>query len=193
MNQSYFANSWRLYNKSKFRLEDYEYNEETRSLDLKVGLTSYKDLQGTNLTGVSDTLVDYTQKDGLRFKKLSQAIGVGGWVITRDKKFFLIKNALWKGEQGGKLDRPGGHPEPEEAYKDNQLTESSELSGIQVRAEIFSSEQKEIRDEINIPLDKQSKPELIGIVFNLDMGGRIGLEFKIDVNLTSDEVLQLYR
>eukprot|EP00088_Acartia_fossae_P005370 TRINITY_DN12368_c0_g1_i3.p1 TRINITY_DN12368_c0_g1~~TRINITY_DN12368_c0_g1_i3.p1 ORF type:complete len:294 (+),score=47.84 TRINITY_DN12368_c0_g1_i3:68-949(+) len=181
----------RIYNKSKFRLDNLHYKDSSVKLD--VGLTDYKDLQGTNLTESSANLVDHSKEDGKRFKKLSQAIGVGGWVITSDKKSFFIENATWKGEQGGKLDRPGGHPEPGDACTDCGQSDETKLSSDQVLKELFLSEQKEIRDEINIPLEIQGEPELLGAVFNLDMGGRIGLEFRIDVDLTSDQVLQHYK
>ncbi|XP_023345370.1 nucleoside diphosphate-linked moiety X motif 22, partial [Eurytemora carolleeae] len=168
----------RIYNKSKFRLHDFSFNDNT--LNLQVGVTDYKDLHGTNLSEDSAELVDNSEVGGKRFKRLSQAIG----------------------EQGGKLDRPGGHPEPEEAVKDNGLNNETELNNEHVGAELFASEQvktelfafeqKEIRDEINIPLENQSNQELIGIVFNLNKGGRVGLEFKINVNLSSEQVLEIY-
>jgi len=183
----------RTYNKSKFRLDDFVFDDATKTVVLHVGLTDYKDLQGTNLVDSRLELVDNSKIGGKRFKKLSQAIGVGGWVITKDRKFFLIQNALWKGEQGGKFDRPGGHPEPQDATLETGIDEETKLTNIQVRKEIFASEQKEIRDEINIPIQHQSEPELIGIVYNLDMGGRVGLEFKIEVDLTSQQIIQLYR
>ena len=56
---------------------------------------------------------------------MSQCVGVGAWVITADKKIVLVENADWKGEQACKIDRPGGHAEPDESSKLFQKTRSS--------------------------------------------------------------------
>ena len=51
------------------------------------------------------------------FDFTSSAIGVGAITITKDGFVVLIRRALWTGEAAGKIDRPGGHPEPDEALK----------------------------------------------------------------------------
>ena len=51
------------------------------------------------------------------FDFTSNAIGVGAIAITKDGFVVLIRRALWTGEAPGKIDRPGGHPEPDEALK----------------------------------------------------------------------------
>ena len=51
------------------------------------------------------------------FDFTSSAIGVGAIAITKDGFVVLIRRALWTGEAAGKIDRPGGHPEPDEALK----------------------------------------------------------------------------
>ena len=51
------------------------------------------------------------------FDFTSSAIGVGAITITTDGFVILIRRALWTGEAAGKIDRPGGHPEPDEALK----------------------------------------------------------------------------
>lgn len=61
-----------------------------------------------------------------------------------------------------------------------------------VRRELFECIQKEVRDEINVPLEMQSKPELLGVVINTEKGGRLGLEFIIQVNEESGKIKQLY-
>ncbi len=67
-------NKW-MYNGSKFRLADFSFKEETEGdngsrgqLLLQVGITDYKDLQGTNIADYAAELVA-PGTGGQRFRK----------------------------------------------------------------------------------------------------------------------------
>ena len=45
--------------------------------------------------------------------------------------------------------------------------------------ELFEAAASELRDEVNVPLEHQEEPELLGLVRDLAHGGRCGLEFLI--------------
>ena len=102
---------------------------------------------------------------------MSQCIGVGCWVITTDSKVVFVENADWKGEQACKIDRPGGHAEPGECVKEGE--DVNDLSNNVVRRELFDCIQRELRDEVNIGLEHQTAPELLGVVYNHERGGRL--------------------
>ena len=104
-----------------------------------------------------------------QFDYMSQCIGVGCWVLTTDKKVVFVENAAWKGEQACRVDRPGGHAEPGECPGED----ATKLSGAEVRRELFDCIQRELRDEVNIGLEHQSAPELLGVVYNHERGGRL--------------------
>ena len=141
----------RLFNQSKYRLGAESYNEETGKVTLHVGITDYKDHVGTNLSGHVE---QYLTEGEVRFAMMSQCIGVGGWVVTTDNKVILVETAAWKGEGACRIDRPGGHAEPEESFKNLSIVEKSyrNISNKLVVQELFESIQKEIRDELNISI-----------------------------------------
>ena len=56
------------------------------------------------------------------------------------------------------------------------------------RRELFESIAKEVRDEVNLGLEQQTRPELLGIVYNLQHAGRLALEFLITTTLHSHQV-----
>ena len=47
------------------------------------------------------------------FCYMSNAIGVGALTRTSDDWIVLMERAMWTGEAQGKIDRPGGHAEPD--------------------------------------------------------------------------------
>ena len=122
---------------------------------------------------------------------MSQCIGVGCWVITTDNKVVFVENADWKGEQACKVDRPGGHAEPGECVKDGE--DVNNISNNDVRRELFDCIQRELRDEVNIKMEYQKTPELLGIVYNHACGGRLSLDFLIKCDVDSVKVLELYK
>ena len=88
-------------------------------------------------------------------------MGVGAIAVTNDDFVILMKRAAWTGEAPGKIDRPGGHPEPDEILKLKSQSDAKDknqfyedFSNQEVLEEIFQSPQNELRDEINIKLGK---------------------------------------
>ena len=71
------------------------------------------------------------------------------------------------------MDRPGGHAEPSHAMEVAGAETLTEVTWQQVRQELFSCIQREVRDELNIPLDFQQPPELLGTVINHQAAGRL--------------------
>ena len=47
------------------------------------------------------------------------------------------------------------------------------VPGQEVRRELFDCISREVRDELNIPRDKQQPPELLGTVINHERAGRL--------------------
>ena len=95
------------------------------------------------------------------------------------------------GEYPGRIDRPGGHPEPDLVKKSSEKEAEDSykyLDAQDVLNEIFLSPQNELRDEINIPLECQSEPKLLGLIRDMDLGGRCAFDFLIPINLSKEEV-----
>ena len=84
---------------------------------------------------------------------------------------------------------PGGHPEPD-LVKNSEKGNYKNLKTQDVLDEIFQSPQNELRDEINIPLEFQSEPKMLGLIRDMKLGGRCAFDFLIQVNLSKDEVLK---
>lgn len=184
----------RLYNGSKFRLDSFQLKEKL--LKIQVGITSYKELLGTHHHPNADQLLNesydffFKGTEGFNdeFAFMSNCLGVGAIALTKDDFFILMERSMWTGEAPGKVDRPGGHPEPDLISKDH-----SNLTSKQVLDEIYQSPQNELRDEINIALSDQSEPKLLGLVRDMELGGRCAFDFLIKVNLTREQVLQNYQ
>jgi len=172
------AQNPKLYNASKFRLHDF--TVDSNRVVIQVGLTSYKELLGTHYHPKVEEL---TQDQN--WELMSNCMGVGAIALTSDNFVILQKRAAWTGEYPDKIDRPGGHPEPANVVP--------EFTNQAVLTEIFKSPQEELRDEVNIRLEQQSSPRLLGVVRDLEHGGRVALDFLIDVDLSQPEVLAQYR
>ena len=101
-----------LFNGTKFRLESLQEFEDD-VLTLNLGVTCYKDFQGTNLSEnalllQSQGLVDHDNSQAY----MSDAVGVGALVQTLDNYIVMLFRSDKCGEDTGLWDRPGGHPEP---------------------------------------------------------------------------------
>ena len=183
----------RLFNQSKYRLAGESFQEEEGRVSLQVGVTDYKDHVGTNL---SEQVDEYLGEGDQRFGMMSQCVGVGGWVVTTDDKVIMVETAAWKGEGGCSVDRPGGHAEPEESLKnidgDGAKTYGN-ISNKLVLRELFESVQKEIRDELNIPIVNQTAPELLGVVYKIEHGGRLTMDYLVMLDIDSEKVLEMYQ
>ncbi|XP_061691301.1 uridine diphosphate glucose pyrophosphatase NUDT22 [Syngnathoides biaculeatus] len=169
----------------------------TPLLTLRVGLTSYKDYLGTNWSSRASELRRRGEVElGSSQALLAQPLGVGAVVCTGDGQVVFIRRSREVAEAGGKLDIPGGHPEPKvvcerlgEAKIDVKLLERSSEAVV---AELFSSVCAEIRDEVNIPLNSLGEPLLMGVALNHTSAGRPSAEFFVSCSLSSDEVRELY-
>lgn len=100
-----------LFNETKFRLHSTEV--EGNILTLNLGITCYRDFQGTNLSKNVLTL----QSEGLcehddSQAYMSDALGVGALVHTTDDFMVLLFRSKNCGEDIKLWDRPGGHSEP---------------------------------------------------------------------------------
>ena len=101
-----------LFNGTKFRLESLQ-ELEGDILSLNLGVTCYKDFQGTNLSEnalllQSQGLCDHDNSQAY----MSDAVGVGALVQTLDDHMVILFRSEKCGEDVGLWDRPGGHAEP---------------------------------------------------------------------------------
>ena len=173
----------RLYNQSKFRYAKLV-NKDDGHVVLKLGITTYKELIGTNCHSFGKELVAYGEKHfNCSRSCLANPLGVGALLLTKDGKFIFLKRALWTGEDKGLLDRPGGHPEPSNVSTCIQTWTEEECKKLEnkfkVREEIFDSVKHEIRDEVNLPIGTLEDPLLLGIVRSLERLGRPSAEFLV--------------
>lgn len=190
-----------LYNASKFRLNDikvqYPSDEKLPHVHFLLGNTTYKEFIGTNCSPYAREIVRCCDSTGSSLniqEYMADPLGVGSLLETSDHKFVFMKRSQTCGEAQGMIDRPGGHPEPEN-IKLNSLKEVDGLEDVTSDAvvqEIFSSVQCEIRDELNIPIEKLDESFLLGIVYNNETIGRPSLEFYTRCFLTSKEVYTEY-
>ena len=170
----------RLFNGSKFRYAGVRWTDRPQ---LQLGLTSYREHVGTNLRSGQKFL----QEAGLavhgdRQAFLADPLAVGALLLTSDNRLVLIRRALWVGEYPGRVDRPGGHAEPDElprpaASSGEELPEEEEERHEAALSEVFESVRREVRDELGVPMTHLSRAYLAGILRDRQLGGRPTLEF----------------
>lgn len=196
------ATNSRLYDAPKFRLAALSLHpaSDNYSAIVRVGLTSYKDMLGTHhspLAGELTRVKDHGYDEEFPFA--SRSMGIGVFPITTDGFVPLIKRSAWTAEAANKIDRVGGHPEPDQAVtrvlkgEKESVIDRESLSNEQVLEEIFDSPQAELRDEINVEYQQQGEPLLIGEVSDLSIAGRPALDFVIHLKITKDQVESRYR
>ncbi|XP_025049040.1 uridine diphosphate glucose pyrophosphatase, partial [Alligator sinensis] len=113
---------------------------------------------------------------------------------TADGRLVLLRRSHHVAEAPGKLDVPGGHPEPQ-AIAGGVPTASlrcEDLPPDLVVEEIFASVIKEIRDEVNLPPETLSPPRLLGLVRNETTAGRATAAFFVRCSLTAEETRERY-
>ena len=188
---------------------------------LQLGLTSYSQFLGTNLAG--NEVVKAFEAAGRRLKGenassqscLSQPLGVGCLLLTSDRRFVFGRRSADVGECPGMFDVPGGHPEPDEAFKSVEgekegvggggaataaataatatAAESQRTRSALARRELFSSIAAEARDEFGVPLADLFPPVLLGFNANTATGGgRVSASFLIKTRLPVAKVGELY-
>uniref|UniRef100_A0A8D2JIB6 Nudix hydrolase 22 n=1 Tax=Varanus komodoensis TaxID=61221 RepID=A0A8D2JIB6_VARKO len=178
-------NPW-LFDAPKFRLHSIML--EGTILSFQLGLTCYKDFVGTNLAERAGHLQEQGFKDfGNSQAYLAEPLGVGAMVHTTDDQFVFLRRSLCVGEAPGKIDVPGGHPEP--LVRPLQHEDFPRKSVVQ---ELFSSVLREIEDELCGLLSVLSRPLLLGIARNQTSAGRCSAEFYVRCSLTSEQIRIYY-
>ncbi|XP_071962345.1 uridine diphosphate glucose pyrophosphatase NUDT22-like [Antedon mediterranea] len=184
----------RLFNGSKFRLHLVQ--QKNRHVHLQIGLTGYKDFLGTNWSKNAKELLRLGKTDhGDSQGYMSNALGVGAFIHTKDGFVVFIKRSQHVGEAQGLWDVPGGHPEPEElvgTVKDPADICIDDLDPLSVVNEIFDSTLREIRDEVNVPISSLSEPVLMGVSLNHTSAFRPSADFLVRCSLSSQKIKQLY-
>ncbi|XP_037072618.1 uncharacterized protein LOC119093719 [Pollicipes pollicipes] len=174
----------RLFNGSKFRYAGLRW---TGAPQLQLGLTSYREHIGTNCRAGQRLLQEAgAAVHGDRQAFLADPLGVGALLLTADNRLAFVRRALWTGEYPGRLDRPGGHAEPDE------LPRAELAEPAAVLDEVFESVRRELRDELGVPLTHLSRAYLTGVLRDRDMGGRPTLEFVVRCSLPSSELERIY-
>uniref|UniRef100_A0A8C5RZV1 Nudix hydrolase 22 n=1 Tax=Laticauda laticaudata TaxID=8630 RepID=A0A8C5RZV1_LATLA len=187
-------NPW-LFDGAKFRLHSVKLDGSI--LTFHLGLTSYKDFVGTNLAETARQLQEQGHKDfGNSQAYLAEPLGVGAVLHTADDNLIFLRRSLCVGEAPGKIDVPGGHPEPQAVLGNDasvgSLIRHQDLPPDLVVGELFSSVLREIQDEVNLQPETLSRPLLLGIVRNETTAGRCSAEFYVRCSLSSEEVKQRY-
>jgi hypothetical protein len=176
-----------LYNGLKFRLDRLEPGPQ-----FCLGITDYRDFLGTHYGPARGQLVtDGIARHGDPAAYLASPLGVESVVETEDGQLLFIKRSPHVAEMPGMYCCPGGHPEPSELGA-NDARAAYALDSVAVALELYQSVLREIRDEVNIPLDALSAPRMLGVVANLENAGKPDAVFATQCDLTADEVRQRY-
>ena len=101
----------RIWNGTKFRVDRVEMN--SHSLIFHLGITCYKDFLSTNWADYASELKALGRDGGNEQMYMSDAMGVGALVVTKDDRIILIRRSQHCAEAAGCWDIPGGHAEPE--------------------------------------------------------------------------------
>ncbi|XP_063001904.1 uridine diphosphate glucose pyrophosphatase NUDT22 [Elgaria multicarinata webbii] len=182
-----------LFDAPKFRLHSIVL--EGGLLIFRLGLTCYKDFVGTNLAERAAHLQEQGREDfGNSQAYLAEPLGVGAMLHTDDDKFVFLRRSLRVGEAPGKVDVPGGHPEPQMATGGaaQEPIRHEYLPGKSVVEELFSSVLREIEDEVNVRPFSLRSPVLLGIARNETSAGRCSAEFYVRCDLTAEQVRVFY-
>ncbi|XP_053133186.1 uridine diphosphate glucose pyrophosphatase NUDT22 isoform X2 [Hemicordylus capensis] len=185
-----------LFDGAKFRLHSVELLEGG-PFRFRLGLTCYKDFVGTNLAERAGRLRQRGSRDlGDSQAYLADPLGVGAILHTADDQCVFLRRSLSVGEAPGKVDIPGGHPEPQAVAGCTASSQGpirhQDLPGELVVQEVFSSVLREIQDEVNLPASTLSSPALIGIAQNETSAGRSSAEFYVRCSLSSEQVRHNY-
>ncbi|GAB6021091.1 nudix (nucleoside diphosphate linked moiety X)-type motif 22 [Chamberlinius hualienensis] len=196
--QKRLAENPKIFDGSKFRLHGIKWADtvaETTSIKvptLCLGLTSYKKYLGTNCSDQKELLYQKGQQNCNNPQAyMSDALGVGTFLIASDEKFVFLKRSQFCSEAQGLIDGPGGHSEPD--MIEGIFTKSpDQISSELIVEELFDSIIREVIDEVNIPRKYLQEPTLLGVTTNYTTGGRKSAEFLIRCSLPSAEVAHLF-
>nr|CAB3262196.1 uncharacterized protein LOC100178578 [Phallusia mammillata] len=186
----------RLFNGLKFRIHSLSTPKDgPKRLIFNIGLTCYRDYMETNWAEEVKELKLMGQKShDCEDDFFAHPLGVAGVVLTSDNHVILQRRNHWLAEAAGMLDVPGGHPEPNEVQPDVTIcSDVAEMKPTDVTAEIFSSQLKEVRDEVNVALEHLGQPKLIGVVRNGKSARRPVAHYIIRCALPANQVEELYK
>ncbi|MFQ5620938.1 MAG: hypothetical protein ACE5FT_03775, partial [Candidatus Nanoarchaeia archaeon] len=144
-----------LYVKSKYRLSGVE--ERDGKLHLRLGVTDYREYQGTNIEASRDEM--YRENlilrglerfdDPLAF--FSNPLGIDSVLETADGQLVVGLRSDAVGEYGGTFHCVGGHPEPKDYV---------------VSPDLFHAMKKEIMEEIGVHRENIEGMKILGISTN---------------------------
>ncbi|KAK1931800.1 Nudix hydrolase 9 [Phytophthora citrophthora] len=192
----------KLFNGTKFRLEEITQDHHSEKVKLKWGLTDYASYLGTCCSSLAPQLLEDGERlQHDRFAFLSRKVGVAAVLETSDGHVALIKRSKSVGLYQDLFDTPGGHPEPSNI----QLTEDvlkilegkgNELMRTQMedaaRQEFFQSIVNEVHEEVNLAPQQQQQPMLLGVVLQTD-ACTPSFSFHIKTECSAEELKDLYR
>ncbi|CAL4075039.1 unnamed protein product, partial [Meganyctiphanes norvegica] len=163
---------------------------------IEVGLSSYKEVCGTNL---SENCIELRGKGEAEFGDdsayLSNALGGGLLLVTVDGYVVVGRRASWVCEFPGFLDRPGGHAEPDNvsSLKKETIHARADTDLHQaVFDEIWSFPQQEAEAEYGIGPELMQDYGFLGTVICKVDTYRPSLEFFARLTITSSEMRLLY-
>uniref|UniRef100_A0A7S2ZHZ3 Nudix hydrolase domain-containing protein n=1 Tax=Rhodosorus marinus TaxID=101924 RepID=A0A7S2ZHZ3_9RHOD len=174
-----------LWNATKFRLESAREAGDGR-LHLMLGITDYREYQGTNLLTTEPLLVFQHERH------LSNAFGNCCVVRTCDGKVPFLLRSRRVGEGEGFVVLPGGHAEPSRLGIESMGADISNTSPKKVISELFTSTVQEVVEEVGISRDHLhiDQMKMLGIVRRTaDLKAQ--MVCVIDCDLSSIDVNQL--
>ncbi|KAG1694637.1 hypothetical protein DVH05_021138 [Phytophthora capsici] len=189
----------KLFNATKFRLEELTQDHHSGSVKLKWGLTDYASYLGTCCSSLAPQLLEDGERlQHDRFAFLSRKVGVAAALETSDGHVALIKRSKSVGLYQDLFDTPGGHPEPSNIQLTEDVLKTLEDQGKRsqmedaARQEFFQSIVNEVHEEVNLAPQQQHPPMLLGVVLQTD-ACTPSFSFHIKTECSAEELKDLYR
>lgn len=181
-----YARQPRITCQPKFRLWGLERSD--RGLVIALGPTDYFDYLATNYdVELNATLVKYgmtvhSDPDAC----LSNAIGNLAIVESADGQIAALQRSEDVATFAGRVDLPGGHPEPAEVDPDLSCE-------IGLRDELFDAIRREVTEELGVTRTDLGDVALVGIIRSLEDGRKPEMIFHVPVGLAAAGLLQAYK
>ncbi|CEG36871.1 NUDIX hydrolase domain-like [Plasmopara halstedii] len=169
-----------LFNASKFRLQTLSEDQFSSSLRMEWGLTDYASYLGTCCSKLCPQLLQDETTD-------AQVV-----LIKRSNKVGLYQNLY---------DTPGGHPEPMNIELTEEVLQKLEDQGNKLKRmqfedaakqEFYQSIANEVYEEVNLSLQQQEPPMLMGVVLQTD-ACTPSFAFYIKAQCSAAELIEMYR
>ncbi|KAL7694210.1 putative NUDIX hydrolase domain-containing protein [Plasmopara halstedii] len=191
-----------LFNASKFRLQTLSEDQFSSSLRMEWGLTDYASYLGTCCSKLCPQLLqDGENLYNDRFVFLSRKVGVAAVLETTDAQVVLIKRSNKVGLYQNLYDTPGGHPEPMNIELTEEVLQKLEDQGNKLKRmqfedaakqEFYQSIANEVYEEVNLSLQQQEPPMLMGVVLQTD-ACTPSFAFYIKAQCSAAELIEMYR